>query len=30
MDERGVLSHGPQVVTDAGEGTVTSGIFSPT
>jgi aminomethyltransferase len=30
MEERGVLRHGQQVVTDAGEGTVTSGIFSPT
>jgi aminomethyltransferase len=30
MEERGVLRHGQRVVTGAGEGVVTSGIFSPT
>jgi aminomethyltransferase len=30
MDERGVLRHGQRVLTDAGEGEILSGIFSPT
>ena len=30
MDERGVLRHGQRVLTDAGEGQVLSGTFSPT
>ncbi len=30
LEEKGVLRHGQAVVTAAGEGTVTSGIFSPT
>ncbi len=30
LEERGVLRHGQVVVTDAGEGTVTSGSWSPT
>jgi aminomethyltransferase len=30
LEERGVLRHGQSVTTDAGEGVVTSGIFSPT
>jgi aminomethyltransferase len=30
LDGRGVMRHGYRVVTEAGEGTVTSGIFSPT
>jgi aminomethyltransferase len=30
LESRGVLRHGQRVVTGAGEGTVTSGIFSPT
>ena len=30
MEEKGVLRHGQRVVTEAGEGEITSGIFSPT
>ncbi len=30
LEEKGVLRHGCRVVTEAGEGEVTSGIFSPT
>ena len=30
MDERGVLRHGQKVLTDAGEGEILSGTFSPT
>ncbi len=30
LEARGVLRHGQRVVTEAGEGVVTSGIFSPT
>ena len=30
MDERGVLRHGQRVLTDAGEGQILSGTFSPT
>lgn len=30
MEEKGVLRHGCRVLTEAGEGEVTSGIFSPT
>jgi aminomethyltransferase len=30
LEERGVLRHGTRVETDAGDGVVTSGIFSPT
>jgi aminomethyltransferase len=30
LDERGIMRHGQRVVTDAGEGVVTSGGFSPT
>mgnify|MGYP003701358669 CR=1 FL=1 len=30
MEEKGVLRHGQRVVTKAGEGEITSGIFSPT
>src|SRR5690606_7094993 len=30
MDERGVLRHGQRVLTEAGEGQVLSGTFSPT
>lgn len=30
MEGKGILRHGQQVLTSAGEGTVTSGIFSPT
>lgn len=30
LEERGVVRHGQRVVTEAGEGVVTSGIFSPT
>lgn len=30
LETRGVLRHGQRVVTEAGEGSVTSGIFSPT
>ena len=30
MDDRGVLRHGQRVLTDAGEGQILSGTFSPT
>ncbi|MBS0230338.1 MAG: glycine cleavage system aminomethyltransferase GcvT, partial [Proteobacteria bacterium] len=30
MDEKGVLRHGQKVLTDAGEGEILSGTFSPT
>jgi len=30
MDDKGVLRHGQHVITDAGEGEILSGIFSPT
>lgn len=30
LEARGVLRHGTRIVTDQGDGTVTSGIFSPT
>jgi aminomethyltransferase len=30
MEERGVLRHGQRVVTEVGDGVITSGIFSPT
>ena len=30
MDEKGVLRHGQNVLTDAGEGEILSGTFSPT
>ena len=30
MEEKGVLRHGQRVVTESGEGEITSGIFSPT
>ena len=30
LDVKGVIRHGQRIVTDAGEGEVTSGIFSPT
>lgn len=30
LEDKGVLRHGYRVITDAGEGEVTSGIFSPT
>jgi aminomethyltransferase len=30
MDEKGVLRHGQRVITDAGEGEILSGTFSPT
>jgi aminomethyltransferase len=30
LEDRGVMRHGYRIVTEAGEGSVTSGIFSPT
>jgi glycine cleavage system T protein (aminomethyltransferase) len=30
LDAKGVIRHGQRIITDAGEGEVTSGIFSPT
>jgi aminomethyltransferase len=30
LDVKGVIRHGQRIITDAGEGEVTSGIFSPT